>query len=77
MGPASSQQIDATVLAWARAHRRQRRRHAAELAQITLHHDPGDRREAIGQQRAWTRRRERARHLHTSALAQLRRRSTG
>ncbi|MEB3265014.1 MAG: hypothetical protein VKN13_00185 [Cyanobacteriota bacterium] len=59
-------------LAWAHDHQRQRRRHDAELAQITEHPDPHSQDDAMAQQQAWVRRRNHARQLHDSALAQLR-----
>ncbi len=58
-------------LAWASGHQRDRRRHNADLAQITEHPDPHSREDALGQQQAWARRRTRAQHLHASALAQM------
>jgi hypothetical protein len=59
-------------LAWARAHQRDRRRHAAEMAQITRHHDPGPEASAVHQLQAWSLRRAHKQHLHDSAIAALR-----
>ncbi|MFN5195572.1 MAG: hypothetical protein ACK5E6_14325 [Cyanobacteriota bacterium] len=59
-------------LAWASDHQRERRRHGADLAQITEHPDPHAREDAMAQQQAWVRRRNHSRHLHDSALAQIR-----
>jgi hypothetical protein len=60
-------------LAWAEAHQRQRRRHAAGLAQITRHHDLNPGGDALHQLQAWALRQAHAKHLHASAMAQLRR----
>lgn len=59
-------------LAWARAHQRDQRRHAAELAQITRHHDPGPEASAVHQLQAWALRQAHQQHLHDSAIAALR-----
>lgn len=59
-------------LAWAHAHQRDRRRHAAVLAQITRHHDANPSGDAVHQQQAWALRQAHAKHLHESAMAQLR-----
>lgn len=59
-------------LAWARAHQRDRRHHAAELAQITRHHDPGREASAVHQLQAWALRQAHRQHLHDSAIAALR-----
>ncbi|MEX1316831.1 MAG: hypothetical protein AB1Z22_06840 [Synechococcaceae cyanobacterium] len=59
-------------LAWARDHQRDRRRHGAELAQITRHHDPGPEANAVHQLQAWAARQAHQRHLHDSAIAALR-----
>ena len=59
-------------LAWASAHQRERRLHAAGLAQITQHHDLNPSGDAVHQQQAWALRQAQARHLHDSAMAQLR-----
>jgi hypothetical protein len=59
-------------LAWARDHQRQRRRHAAQLAQITRHHDPSPEADAVHELQAWAVREAHLRHLHDSAIAQLR-----
>jgi hypothetical protein len=59
-------------LAWARDHQRSRRRHAAELAQITRHHDPNPEANATHQLQAWALRQAHAQHLHDSAIAALR-----
>ncbi len=60
-------------LAWAMAHARDNRRHAAELAQITQHPEIDAAADARGQQKAWARRRTQERRLHASALHQMRR----
>lgn len=59
-------------VAWASEHERQRRRHDAELAQITTHPDADAAADAIGQQQAWARRHAHERQLHDSAIAQMR-----
>ena len=59
-------------LAWAHAHQRDRRRHAAVLAQITRHHDFNPSGDAVHQQQAWALRQAHEKHLHDSAMAQLR-----
>jgi len=59
-------------LVWADAHQRDRRRHAAVLAQITRHHDANPSGDAVHQQQAWALRQAQAKHLHDSAMAQLR-----
>ncbi len=59
-------------LAWAETHQRERRRHAADLAQITRHHDLNPSGDALRQQQAWAIRNAHAKHLHDSAMAQLR-----
>lgn len=60
-------------LAWAHAHARDNRRHAAELAQITEHPEADAGADARGQQKAWARRRTQERRLHASAMHQMRR----
>ncbi|MEB3352569.1 MAG: hypothetical protein VKM01_09620 [Cyanobacteriota bacterium] len=70
--PNASAQPAPEFLAWASGHQRDRRRHDAELAQITEHPDPHDQQDAVGQQQAWARRRNREQQLHTSAMAQIR-----
>ena len=67
-GPAA----DPAFVAWASDHQRQRRRHEADLVQITTHPDPAAEGDAIGQQQAWARRHAHERHLHDSAIAQMR-----
>jgi len=61
-------------LSWAETHQRQRRRHDAELAQITRHHDLNPAGDAVHQLQAWAVRQAQAKHLHDSAIAQLRHR---
>jgi hypothetical protein len=63
---------DPEFVSWATEHQRERRRHEAELAQITTHPDPTAEADAIGQQQAWARRQAHERHLHDSAIAQMR-----
>jgi len=63
---------DPEFLAWATEHGRERRRHEADLAQITTHPDAHADADAIGQQRAWKKRQDHERHLHDSAIAQMR-----
>ncbi|MFM7314981.1 MAG: hypothetical protein ACKO0M_17790 [Cyanobium sp.] len=63
---------DPEFIAWASEHERERRRHEADLAQITTHPDAHADGDALGQQRAWKKRQEQARHLHDSAIAQMR-----
>jgi hypothetical protein len=63
---------DPEFVAWATEHERERRRHEAELAQITTHPDAHADADAIGQQRAWKKRQDHERHLHDSAIAQIR-----
>lgn len=60
-------------LAWAHAHARENRRHAADLAQITGHPEADPSADARGQQKAWARRRTQERLLHDSAIDQMRR----
>lgn len=67
-GPARS------FLAWAEEHQRQRRRHGAELAQITRHHDLNPAGDAVHQLQAWAVRQAHEKHLHDSAIAQMRHR---
>jgi hypothetical protein len=63
---------DREFLSWANEHQRQRRRHAAELAQITRHHDLNPAGDAVHQLQAWALRQAHAKHLHDSAIAQMR-----
>lgn len=64
--------VDRDHLSWAATHEREVRRHGADLAQITTHHDRDGARDAIGQQQAWARRHAHERHLRDSAIVQLR-----
>ena len=59
-------------LAWAENHQRDRRRHGADLAQITEHHDLNPAGDAVHQLQAWAVRQAHAKHLHDSAIAQIR-----
>ncbi|MCP9926892.1 hypothetical protein KBY90_03290 [Cyanobium sp. CH-040] len=59
-------------LAWARHHQRDRRLHAAQLAQITRHHDPNPGADAVHEVQAWAVREAHLKHLHDSAIAQIR-----
>ncbi|MEX0588399.1 MAG: hypothetical protein WD136_04005 [Cyanobium sp.] len=59
--------------AWSRQHARDARRHAADLAQITRHHDLNPAGDAVRQLQAWALRHAREKHLHESAIAQIRR----
>lgn len=59
-------------LAWARHHQRDRRRHEAQLAQITRHHDPNPMGDAVHELEAWAIREAHLKHLHDSAIAQIR-----
>ncbi|MFQ6537261.1 MULTISPECIES: hypothetical protein [Aphanothece] len=59
-------------LAWADHHQRDRRRHGAEIAQITEHHDLNPSGDAVHQLQAWALRQAHAKHLHDSAIAQIR-----
>jgi hypothetical protein len=61
-------------LSWANEHQRQRRRHGAELAQITRHHDLNPAGDAVHQLQAWALRQAHEKHLHDSAIAQMRHR---
>lgn len=63
---------DPEFVAWASEHQRDKRRHGAELAQITEHPDPHTSEDAIGQQEAWARRHGQEQRLHDSAIAQMR-----
>lgn len=63
---------DPEFVAWASEHERERRRHEAELAQITTHPDEHADADAIGQQRAWRTRQDHEQQLHDSAIAQMR-----
>lgn len=65
---------DRAFLAWATSHGRERRRHGAELAQITRHHDLNPAGDAVHQLQAWAVRRAHEKHLHDSAIAQMRHR---
>jgi hypothetical protein len=58
--------------AWATARQRERVRHAAELAQITRHHDLNPAGDAVHQLQAWAVRRAHEQLLHDSAIAQMR-----
>jgi hypothetical protein len=71
-GAGEAPHADPEFVAWASEHERQRRRHQADLAQITTHPDEHAAGDAIGQQQAWARRHEHERHLHDSAIAQIR-----
>lgn len=64
--------VEREHLIWAETHERELKRHGADLAQITTHHDLDGSRDAIGQQEAWARRHAHEQNLHSSALAQLR-----
>ncbi|MEB3331236.1 MAG: hypothetical protein VKI83_01910 [Synechococcaceae cyanobacterium] len=68
---ASGTPADPEFVAWAADHQRQKRRHEAELAQITEHPDPHGNEEAIAEQEAWARRQEHEKRLHNSAIAQM------
>ncbi len=57
---------------WSRQHAHANRLHAAELAQITHHHDLNPAGDVVHQMEAWARRQARAKRLHDSAMAQLR-----
>ncbi|MCU0528332.1 MAG: hypothetical protein MUD04_02325 [Cyanobium sp. Prado107] len=59
-------------LAWARHHQRDRRRHAAQLAQITRHHDLNPAGDAVHEVQAWAVREAHLKHLHDSSIAQIR-----
>lgn len=59
-------------LAWAVHHQRDVRRHGAELAQITEHHDLNPCGDAVHQLQAWAVRQAHHKHLHDSAIAQIR-----
>jgi hypothetical protein len=59
-------------LSWAATHQQEHRLHAAELAQITRHHEANPSGNAVHQLQAWAVRQAHARHLHDSAMAQLR-----
>ena len=63
---------DPEFVSWAAEQQRERRRHEAELAQITTHPHAAAEADAIGQQQAWARRQAHERHLHDSAIAQMR-----
>lgn len=65
---------DPEFQAWSRQHAHAARLHAAELAQITRHHDLNPAGDAVHQMEAWARRQAREKHLHDSAIAQLRHR---
>ena len=58
---------------WSHQHARENRRHAADLAQITQHHDLNPAGDAVHQLQAWAVRQAREKHLHDSAIAQIRR----
>jgi hypothetical protein len=58
---------------WSHQHARENRRHAADLAQITHHHDLNPAGDAVHQLQAWAVRQAREKHLHDSAIAQIRR----
>ena len=68
----SDPHADPAFVAWASEHERERRRHEAELAQITTHPDEHADADAIGQQLAWKKRQDHEKHLHDSAIAQMR-----
>lgn len=57
---------------WATLHQRDRRRHAAALAQITRHHDLNPAGDATRQLQAWALRQAHEKHLQASAIAQIR-----
>jgi hypothetical protein len=59
---------------WADLHQRDRRRHAAALAQITRHHDLNPAGDATRQLQAWAQRQAHQKLLQASAIAQLRHR---
>lgn len=63
---------DPIFRAWAQQHSRERRRHGAELAQITRHPELNPNADAVHQLRAWATRHAHQKHLHDSALAQIR-----
>jgi hypothetical protein len=63
--------VERDHLSWAETHEREVRRHNADLAQITTHHDLDGTLDAIGQQQAWARRHAHEQHLHDSAMVQL------
>ena len=71
-GTGSDPHADPEFVAWASGHERERRRHEADLAQITTHPDAHADADAIGQQMAWKKRQDHEKHLHDSAIAQMR-----
>jgi hypothetical protein len=69
--PGGSGHAEREFVAWAEEHEHEKRRHEADLAQITEHHDPDGEDSAIHQQEAWARRRDHEQHLHDSAIEQM------
>ncbi len=72
VGDRGQSRPDPVFLAWAQQHSRERRRHGAELAQITRHPELNPNADAVHQLRAWATRHAHQKHLHDSALAQIR-----
>lgn len=67
-----SQHADPEFQTWSLLRARENRLHAAELAQITQHHDPNPAGDALHQLQAWARRQAREKQLQASAIAHLR-----
>ena len=59
-------------LAWAEEHQHEKRRHEADLAQISEHSAGDAKQDAMAQQQAWAREQEHVKRLHESAIAQIR-----
>lgn len=72
VAPAAEALAAPEFLAWARSHARARRRHAADLAQITTHPQGDPTPDAIAHQKTWARRRTQERVLHHNAIDQIR-----
>lgn len=70
--PVANAESAPEFLAWAEEHQREKRRHAADLAQITEHGTGDGEQDAMAQQQAWAREQEHAKRLHESAIAQIR-----
>lgn len=70
--PGQPMQADPAFQTWSLQRARDNRRHAAELAQITQHHDLNPGGDAVHQLQAWALRQAREKHLHDSGIAQMR-----
>jgi len=70
--PAAHSESAPEFLAWAEEHQHEKRRHAADLAQISEHSAGDADLDAMAQQQAWAREQDHTKRLHDSAIAHIR-----